>query len=113
MLYSKEELKIFLVGRRENVAAAMAKMEINRNRTIIVSEDNMVFGVITDGDIRKMILDGRSTSTPCELIMNRNFKYASSEEGAIIILNEYPEIHLVPVFQPSKKFILSSICARF
>jgi CBS domain-containing protein len=112
MLYSNEELKNFLVGRLETVATAMAKMEINKNRTIIVSENNKVFGVITDGDIRKMILDGRSISTLCELVMNRNFKYALSEELALTILNEHPEIHLVPVLQAGKKFILNSICTR-
>ena len=48
---------------------------------IVVDEIGTLLGTVTDGDIRRGLLDGLDMSTPAKTIMNREPLYASAETG--------------------------------
>lgn len=113
MYYTKDKLNNFIVGRKDTLATAMSKIEINRNRTIIIAENLRMYGLLTDGDIRKALLNGRTLTTICEVVMNRNFKVASSKKQALELLDGNIEYNVLPVCESGENFTLNSICARF
>lgn len=113
MQCKKEKLDNFIVAKLDTLSTAMSKIEINRNRTIIVAESFRIYGVLTDGDIRKALLNGRSLKTVCEVVMNRNFKIASTEEEARDLLDRNLELNMIPICETSTNLMLSAIFTRF
>lgn len=68
------EIELFTVHELSTIEQALAKIESNLHRSVIVIDrDNRVVGTLSDGDIRKAILDHRLLSTPVGEIMNLNF----------------------------------------
>ena len=48
---------------------------------LVVGEDQKLLGTITDGDIRRAIIRGRTLSSSLETVMNRNRKLADKLNG--------------------------------
>ena len=48
---------------------------------LVVGEDQELLGTITDGDIRRAIIRGRTLSSSLETVMNRNRKLADKLNG--------------------------------
>lgn len=61
----------------------MLAIERNEHRTVVVTnKDNVVVGVLSDGDARMSLIDGRLLSTPVHRIMNADFIAVSPKEQA-------------------------------
>lgn len=64
----------YVVDQHEPIETAMALIEQNQHRSaIVVNERKIVVGTLSDGDIRKAMLDHRLLSTPVHQVMNTNF----------------------------------------
>ena len=51
---------------------------INKNKSrcvVAVNEDYKVFGVVSEGDILRILIDGKNIYTPIRNSININFKY--------------------------------------
>ena len=51
---------------------------INKNKSrcvVVVNEDYKVFGVISEGDILRILIDGKNIYSPIRSSININFKY--------------------------------------
>lgn len=58
----------------DTLEEAMVAIEINGYRSVIVvNENEVVVGTLSDGDARKSMLDHRLLSTPVHRVMNSNF----------------------------------------
>lgn len=69
----KKNLDKFLVSSRNILKEVMKKIDINGyGLAIIVDEKTRFLGLVTDGDIRRTIINGGSLETPIEEIMNKN-----------------------------------------
>ena len=68
-----DSLSRYVVQEHETLEAAMLLIESNRHRSVIVVDGEKVVGTLSDGDIRKAILDRRLLTTPVERVMNTNF----------------------------------------
>ena len=78
---------------------AMLSIDMNTHRTVIVVNDrNVVVGTLSDGDIRKALLDGRLFTTPVHRVMNPDFISLTAKERdrAKAIFDEH-HIFLIPV----------------
>lgn len=65
---------------------------------VIVDDQRKCIGVVTDGDIRRAIVLGKSTETPICEIMHRNFIYATVEMSSHQILRLFDhEITHLPI----------------
>lgn len=66
----------FTIDINTNIAAAIEKILINGQRTVIViSKIKKVVGVISEGDILKSIIYKKTFNSSLSSIMNKNFKY--------------------------------------
>jgi CBS domain-containing protein len=65
----------------DTLEEAMVAIEHNGYRSVIVvNENDVVVGTLSDGDARKSVLDHRLLSTPVHRVMNPNFIALTAEE---------------------------------
>ncbi|NRF39145.1 nucleotidyltransferase family protein [Pedobacter foliorum] len=72
----------------------------NVSRTLFVVDDvNRLVGALTDGDIRRGLLNGLEISEPIQLFMNTNFKFLKKSDNNLELIRSYreAEIHLIPL----------------
>ena len=64
----------YVILETDTLQTALLAIDSNLHRSVIItSAGNVVVGVLSDGDIRKSLLDGRLLSTPVHRIMNADF----------------------------------------
>ena len=74
---------LYVVRDTDTLLTALVAIERNEHRTIVVTnKDNIVVGVLSDGDARMSLIDGRLLSTPVHRIMNADFIAVSPKEHA-------------------------------
>ena len=72
----------------------------NASRTLfVIDEQRKMVGTVTDGDIRRGLLNGCEISQPIAQFMNINFKYINDghDNTALIKILKSSDIYLVPV----------------
>ena len=73
----------FVVRDTDTLLTAVLAIERNEHRTVVVTNnDNIVVGVLSDGDARMSLIDGRLLSTPVHRVMNADFIAVSPKEHA-------------------------------
>ncbi len=69
----------YTISKTSNIREAIKKIDENGEGLIfVVSNENKVIGVLTDGDFRRAILNGVSLSEICDNIANHDFKFIDS-----------------------------------
>lgn len=70
----------------------------------VIDPDEKVLGSVTDGDIRRALIDGLELSDEISKVMNRNFLYATPSDDMAVKLNEGRKRHieLMPVLEHGK-----------
>ncbi|RZK26612.1 MAG: nucleotidyltransferase, partial [Flavobacterium sp.] len=69
------------------------------SRTLfVIDEQGKMVGTVTDGDIRRGLLNDREISQTIECFMNTNFKYIQDGENNISLIKEFKKanINLIP-----------------
>jgi CBS domain-containing protein len=97
----------FIVRDTDTLEQAIVAIDSNLHRTVIVvNEHDIVVGTLSDGDVRKSVLDHRLLSTPVHKVMNMNFiALTEPEKGkAKSIFNEQ-HIFLIPVIDQDGKLL--------
>lgn len=73
----------FVVLETETLQTALLAIDNNLHRSVIITNaENVVVGVLSDGDARKSLLDGRLLSTPVHRIMNSDYTAIGPHEIA-------------------------------
>ncbi len=76
-----ESYSQFVVRDTDTLQTALLAIDINLHRSVVVTNaENVVVGVLSDGDARKSLLDGRLLSTPVHRIMNADFIAVGPQE---------------------------------
>lgn len=91
---------LYTIEQHETIETAMALIEQNKHRSVIVQDRRgVVVGTLSDGDIRKALLDHRLLSTPVHQVMNPNFIAVTAEEKdrATAIFEREHQISLIPL----------------
>ena len=101
-------MKKFLIDRNETIYSALEKICLNSHRTVLVTKDKKVIGVLSGGDIAKIILKKINLNTPLIKITNKSFKFLEKEDtrlarklfkkylvGIIPVLNKKMELKKV------------------
>ena len=80
------------IGRDETIADAFKKLNANKSGVLFVTDgDRRVIGVVTDGDIRRHLLDDSDTTAPIATSMNQDFVRVSegiSREQVLKLLDQ-------------------------
>ena len=74
---------------------------INKNKSrcvVVVNEDYKVFGVVSEGDILRILIDGKNIYTPIRNSININFKYLNyfDKKKSLNLVRNYG-ITLIPI----------------
>jgi len=105
-----ERLAKTLIKPGSTVKQALKQMDDMGEKTLIVVDDqNRLLGMVSDGDIRRWILRGKSLGANIASIMNRHpltLKEGFTEEEAKRLMLEY-QIQYLPVIDKNSKVIAS------
>jgi len=67
-----------------NALRFLDKLPYNTSRTLfIINEDQVMVGALTDGDIRRGLLNGLEISQPISAFMNTEFRFIHEKENSI------------------------------
>lgn len=104
MKYIKTNLDLYIINQRETVYNALMKINRNRSKGVyIVNDDQQLTAVLTDGDIRRLILNGVSVSVCVADVCNRAVKYVQLKSDQDLkeiceeMLRVYTDISSIPV----------------
>lgn len=87
----------FIISPNDNINYAMQKMTKNKKSVLLICDyDYHLVGVISDGDIRRALLDNILTTTHVQKVMNISPKVAKSIEEAKEIIR-HTGLLLIPV----------------
>lgn len=88
----------FTIAPDATLIDAVAKMNKNRSRTVMVIEHGKLTGLISEGDVMRALLRGVDTFTPAREVANRSFRFLTSKDhGAAFRLFQEHAFGLVPV----------------
>jgi dTDP-glucose pyrophosphorylase/CBS domain-containing protein len=97
---SEVRLKASIIAPFASISQAMAQLEqAGTGALLLCDEDRHLRGLLTDGDIRRAVLQGQSLNEPCSAVATLNpVKLAApvSSEDALRLMNEH-DIHHLPV----------------
>jgi perosamine synthetase len=99
-------LKDFTIQKDEKLVSVLQKIEFNENGTIFVLDKLKVIGVLSDGDIRRSLINGVSLDEKCGTICKKNFVYALVTESEEEIQSKFSEsIKLIPLLESDGNII--------
>jgi CBS domain-containing protein len=102
------EINDYLINEDSTIYDALLKIEKNKHRSlIVVNNDYKVVGSISDGDIRKGLINSILLNAPVHKLMNLNCKVLgeySSEEEVLNMFNDY-NIFIIPIVDEKLKII--------
>ncbi|MCD8544060.1 MAG: CBS domain-containing protein [Sulfurospirillum cavolei] len=64
-----------IIKNKDSIKTALQKLQENKKRFLICLDDKLVSGLITDGDIRRGLLDGLTIFDSINKVINTNFQY--------------------------------------
>ena len=78
----ERKLNLFTIGLDQSLEDGMALIETNHHRSVIVLNDaQVVVGALSDGDIRRALLDRRLPRTPIRQVMNTDFVALTTDQA--------------------------------
>lgn len=98
----------YIINADSTLSDAMVKITVNhRGCVVVVDNDMLVVGVLSDGDIRRAMVKGATTFTPVEKAMNPNFVSVSSGDNidADKFFEDHKNINIVPVIDDKNKLV--------
>jgi CBS domain-containing protein len=97
----------YTIGPGDTLEEALSRIQANGHRSVIVVDSKArVVGTLSDGDVRKALLDRRLLSTRVSLVMNLNFIGLSpSEKHQAPELFEKNHIFLIPVIGENNQLV--------
>jgi|GEM_PF-29290 CMP-N-acetylneuraminic acid synthetase len=94
----KKTIEQFVINDDATLRDALIQMtSTHRGIILVVDSDYTLEGVISDGDVRRALLDDISLKIPVTQIMNLNPKIAGSESEAREMLDDNTFLILIPV----------------
>ena len=74
---------------------------------LVVDEQKRMVGSLTDGDIRRGLLNGETLETPVERLMNRQFYFVRNNENQSTIMKtmKRKSLHQVPVLDEDNRVV--------
>tara|TARA_B100000900_G_scaffold415505_2_gene445651 strand:+ start:2410 stop:3456 length:1047 start_codon:yes stop_codon:yes gene_type:complete len=83
MIQKKDIIKLTIQSTK-TIYEAIAMLEKNQYKFLIVKNKNKVIGTLTDGDIRRGTLSGNNLETPVEKACNKSFIYGNNNDSDIV-----------------------------
>lgn len=100
-------LDLFLIPGRASLLDALQKIERNHQGIIFITDENdAVSGVVTDGDIRRRLLEGGSTEEPISRCANKDFIWESPNTPRELLLKKLDQrIRAIPILDAANRLL--------
>jgi len=100
-----EKIDNYVINFQDDIYHCLPKLELNNVRTLLVMKGAQVLGTITDGDIRKILLNNRLLNIPVTHIMKSDYHFGVTEEECADIFRAYSYIFMVPLVTSEKELV--------
>lgn len=96
-----KDFQRYLLPNTATIKDALIALDRNSNdilTLIIIDENNCMIGTLTDGDVRRGLIQGKKLSDTVNEIVHTSFRYISDEKRDVRLVKEYKErgIKLLP-----------------
>lgn len=100
------QLSSYIVNIDSTIIAAMDKINQNAKGIIYVTDHDTLVGVVTDGDIRRYILEDGNLEENILVIVNKNYKslFENEENNAKKMMSEY-KIRSIPILDSQYRIV--------
>lgn len=98
----------FLISDTATVIEALSKIDKNAEGFLIIKKKDSVLGVLTDGDLRRVILKERDLDTKIKFHINKNFEFIESRDisfNNVSKIFQEKKIKFIPVLDKQKKLL--------
>ena len=100
------DIQDLFINEELSIKEALKKLDETAQKILLVTENRLLKGVLTDGDFRRWILQNKDLDQPVKLIMTKNPKYIDEKDmeraGDILKQNS---IEAMPVLNSQKEVI--------
>ncbi len=105
-------LKFFLIAESASLREALVQIEANHHGIVLTTNAaGGVSGLATDGDIRRVLLDGASLDDPVSSCANPNFVWADQSTPRELLLKQLDNrIRVIPVLDATRQ--LTGVVSR-
>ena len=107
-MMGKRELNNIIFNENTTIIDAMRLIDQNaKGILILVNNENKILGSITDGDIRRLILEGKSVTLPIIDLYNKECIYVNEDTNVNVIKRYFIEnkIKFIPVVDRNQKIV--------
>ena len=95
-----------IISQNSKISTALKKIEKNEQGALVVLDNNKVIGILTDGDIRRFLIDGYKTSDLVIKAVNKSFIYATQKTTRDFVLKALDmNKRLIPLLDKNKNLI--------
>lgn len=104
----ESKLRQFTVSNHESIVGALSRIDANKQGFVIVLDEmERVLGVLTDGDVRRAIIKGKTAAEPISDIYNQEGMTVSLSDGfeAVTELFKSQVIKFLPVIDGDGKLV--------
>lgn len=108
---TQEELKYYIISDSARVLDALRILNTfgsDRAQTLfVVDSRGSLAGSITDGDIRRRLVEGLQLESPVESVANRHVHSLSTDNMSISLISEFKakDIELIPILDPEGRIV--------
>ncbi len=104
----RKRLLSVCIGPQATISQAIAQLnEAGTGALLLCTEEGKLFGLITDGDVRRAVIQRKPLSDGCESIATREpvrASYPISDADALSMMNEH-DIHQLPVVDSEDRIV--------
>jgi CBS domain-containing protein len=96
----------FIVLKETNLKEAMQAITANHKGLVFVADKGKIIGLLTDGDVRRALINGTHFLAPVSGIMNINFHHSTnSSEQHVLSLMKQHKINAVPILNERNELV--------
>lgn len=101
------ELSTLCCPKKSRLGDALKKIDINTKSCIFVTDENdKLCGILTDGDVRRSLLNGYGLNDEIVKFMHDDFVFAYSDESADTIASKFNnKIKIIPIVDRNMKIV--------
>ena len=101
-------IDLILISAKATALEALTAIDRGGSQiALVVDEQQRLLGTLTDGDIRRGLLQGASLQAPVEPLMNRNFRFArsSDDQTAVLEMMRREVLRQIPVLDEEGRIV--------
>lgn len=102
------DLGQYTILNNDSILEALIKMNDNKQGFLIVEDkDNLVLGTLTDGDIRRSLINGKDIGMSVSESYKRNYIYMNADDDFSYVLDVFKDgkIKFIPVLNKDKRLV--------